>query len=203
MNIINPSNVPTEVGHAATSTHFTVFVCLHYSILFYSVSCRPFRDWLPLSSDRGGTWFVHLQLQLRFLLMAIELPHSTAATGPSDIYTTLAEGAAANSSPHSIPHSIPKNHQNSIPGQTPIKSSSISHSLSSGGVSSGSGRGGGNKGHHNHHGFGLSHLSSRKSTAALPTAGAEKNSSTSSNSNSGTMKRFVSTTNTTFIAYKL
>lgn len=30
---------------------------------------RPFRDWLPLSSEKGAAWFVHVQMQLRFLLM--------------------------------------------------------------------------------------------------------------------------------------
>jgi len=30
---------------------------------------RPFRDWLPLSSEKGAAWFVHIQMQLRFLLM--------------------------------------------------------------------------------------------------------------------------------------
>eukprot|EP01041_Mallomonas_annulata_P003367 gene3367-6667_t len=33
---------------------------------------RALRDWLPLSSDKGAAWFVHVQLQLRFLLMAID-----------------------------------------------------------------------------------------------------------------------------------
>lgn len=31
---------------------------------------RPFRDWLPLNSEKGSAWFVHMHLQLRFLLMA-------------------------------------------------------------------------------------------------------------------------------------
>jgi len=30
---------------------------------------RPFRDWLPLSSEKGAAWFVHVQMQLRFMLM--------------------------------------------------------------------------------------------------------------------------------------
>lgn len=30
---------------------------------------RPFRDWLPLSNEKGAAWFVHVQMQLRFLLM--------------------------------------------------------------------------------------------------------------------------------------
>jgi hypothetical protein len=30
---------------------------------------RPFRDWLPLSSEKGAAWFVHVQMQLRFVLM--------------------------------------------------------------------------------------------------------------------------------------
>ena len=30
---------------------------------------RPFRDWLPLSSEKGAAWFAHVQMQLRFVLM--------------------------------------------------------------------------------------------------------------------------------------
>jgi hypothetical protein len=43
---------------------------------------RAFRDWLPLSNSKhntpkagsNSTWFVHLQVQLKFAMMAIELP---------------------------------------------------------------------------------------------------------------------------------
>lgn len=31
---------------------------------------RPFREWLPLTSEKGSAWFIRIQLQLRFLLMA-------------------------------------------------------------------------------------------------------------------------------------
>ncbi len=31
---------------------------------------KPFREWLPLSSEKGSAWFIRIQLQLRFLLMA-------------------------------------------------------------------------------------------------------------------------------------
>ncbi len=31
---------------------------------------KPLREWLPLTSDKGSAWFIRIQLQLRFLLMA-------------------------------------------------------------------------------------------------------------------------------------
>jgi len=33
---------------------------------------KPFREWLPLATDRGGAWFVHLQAQLHFNLMTVD-----------------------------------------------------------------------------------------------------------------------------------
>jgi hypothetical protein len=33
----------------------------------------PFREWLPLTSEKGSAWFIRIQLQLRFLLMAHDL----------------------------------------------------------------------------------------------------------------------------------
>ena len=68
---------------------------------FHSTSpYRAFRDWLPLANERGGTWFVHLQLQLRFLLMAVELPHMAspkiaASAAPSTATVSAATSTAA------------------------------------------------------------------------------------------------------------
>lgn len=48
------------------------------------VGChRSFRDWLPLSSEKGCTWFVHLQLQMKFTLMSIEMAGHTPGQSQS------------------------------------------------------------------------------------------------------------------------
>jgi hypothetical protein len=38
---------------------------------------RPLREWLPLTSEKGSAWFIRIQLQLRFLLMAHDADRST------------------------------------------------------------------------------------------------------------------------------
>ena len=47
---------------------------------------KPFREWLPLSTDRGGAWFVNLQAQIHFNLMTVDAL-SPRSTGPTTLKT--------------------------------------------------------------------------------------------------------------------
>ena len=38
---------------------------------------KPLREWLPLTSEKGSAWFIRIQLQLRFLLMAHDADRAT------------------------------------------------------------------------------------------------------------------------------
>ena len=101
--------------------------------------CRPFRDWLPLSSPNnkgtGGVWFVHVQIKLSYLLQAIELPPTVCPPKPTQIKSKLKKTNSHQSfkSPHVRLQEVRTTTSNSMldlfgPSSTTSFSSSISSS---------------------------------------------------------------------------
>ena len=75
-------------------THlYSVLLCTSLFLFSSFYQCRSFKGWLALSSPSNkttnGVWYVHVQVQLSYLLQAIELPPIFSSQKPSEIVSKL------------------------------------------------------------------------------------------------------------------